>query len=102
MVFGPLPLPLLDCDNFFLKPLLSVPPLAVLLKWRVEVVFGMAFIPTFRTVFVEAELFNDDRELRRLVLDPLRSTSNDRVFGPLSNVRARSEFVRMGVMVVRV
>lgn len=43
------------------------------------------FCPTFRTVFVEAALFRDDLELRKLVLDPLRSTvSTDPVVRLLS------------------
>lgn len=57
----------------------------------------------FRTVFVDAELFNEDRELRRLVRDPLRSTSIERLlFEPLSIARTRNEFVRLGVTVLRV
>lgn len=61
----------------------------------------VTFWPIFRTVFIEAELFNDDRELRKLVRDPLRSTScllDD--IGPISLLR-RSEFVRFGIMLVR-
>lgn len=67
--------------------------------------------PTFLTVFVDAALFSDDRELRKLVRELLRSTSR-----LLSEIAAaaplpadwptldcesvfRSEFVRFGSIV---
>lgn len=59
------------------------------------------FIPIFRTVFIEAELFNDDLELLKLVREPLLSTSCllDAI-GPVSTLR-RSELVRFGITLVR-
>lgn len=55
----------------------------------------------FRTVFIDAELFNDDLELRKLVRDPLRSTScRFDVIAAESTLR-RSEFVLFGMMLLR-
>lgn len=54
-----------------------------------------------RTVLIDAELFNDDLELRSDVREPLRSTSclfDDIV--PVSMVQ-RNEFVRFGIMLDR-
>lgn len=54
-----------------------------------------------RTVLIDAELFNDERELRSDVREPLRSTSclfDDIV--PVSMVR-RNEFVRFGIILDR-
>lgn len=39
------------------------------------VVVRGVFKGTFRTVFIDVALFNDERELRKLVREPLRSTS---------------------------
>lgn len=50
------------------------------------------------TVFVDAELFNDDRELRKLVREPLRSTTSvTRDFTVIgASPPRRNEFVRFG------
>lgn len=60
------------------------------------------FKPIFRTVFIDAELFSDDLELRKLVREPLRSTSCRLVdIGAVSMLR-RNELVRFGMMLDRV
>lgn len=56
-------------------------------------------IPTFFTVFADAELFNDDLELRRLVRELLRSTQ--RLFVAVDGTLEfesvfRNELVRFG------
>lgn len=60
------------------------------------------FNPIFRTVFVEAELFSDDRELRKLVREPLRSTSCLLVDIEPASMLRRSELVLFGMMLVLV
>lgn len=59
-----------------------------------------AFNPIFRTVLIDAELLSDDRELLRLVREPLRSTSLLDELAPVSALR-RNEFVLFGMMLDR-
>lgn len=55
-----------------------------------------------RTVFIDAELFNDDRELRKLVRDPLRSTSFVDIVPMVSEpIVRRNELVRFGMILDR-
>lgn len=90
------------CTNFLRSVVLSAP----LFDWCRVVVDGDwvfdDFNPIFRTVFIDAELFSDDLELRKLVREPLRSTSCRFVdIGPVSMLR-RNELVRFGMMLDRV
>lgn len=87
------------CTSFFLNDVLSATELELC---RVDdgdcVVDGLS--PMFRTVLIEAELFNDDLELRKEVREPLLSTSCLLVdIDPVSILR-RKEFVLFGIMLV--
>lgn len=67
---------------------------------NVMVVIGVTrgvFNGTLRTVLIEVALFNDERELRKLVREPLRSTSR-LLDGVAVSVVFRSELVRRGTI----
>lgn len=87
----------LDCENSCFRKLLSDVVLVLDDVVAVDEVF-----PIFLTVFIEAELFSDDRELRKLVRDALRSTSVllDGLIADGSTLR-RNELVLFGMMLFR-